>query len=134
MSKRSGAFSPKGKFLLVDRDIDTLHGITVTLHNRGYEVRACDSYEEALTYLGAETYDFILVDQGSPYFEGRAVLDRAMEIDRHTPVLIVTRFLHMACYLEAMQRGAVDYLVKPIPSASLIWVIGTHLPQRCAAA
>lgn len=134
MGKKSGAFSPKGKFLIVDRDLDTLHGYTATLHKQGYEVRSCDSYEEALTCLRAETYDFILVDQGSSYFEGRAVLDRAMEIDRHTPVLVVTRFLDMACYLYAMQMGAVDYVVKPIPTASLIWVIGTHLPQRCAAA
>lgn len=134
MKEQKATFLPVRKFLIVDNDHDALHRFTVILHDQGYEVQACNSYSEALECLGTGTYDFILVDQGSPDFEGRVVLDRAIEINRNTPVLVVSRFLDMACYLDAMYMGAVDYVVKPIPGASLARIIGTHLPQRCAAA
>lgn len=120
---------PRRKFLVVDEDLDTLGRFSSVLQEQGYEVCPCTSYCDALACLKSETYDFILVDQGGPCFEGRPVLDRAIEIDRHTPVLVVTRFLDMTCYLDAMQMGAVDYLVKPIPSAFLIRLVETHLRQ-----
>lgn len=122
------------RVLVVDKDLDTLESFTGILQEQGYKVRACDSYADALVCLRVEKYDFAIVDQGGTRFEGRAVLDRAIEIDRHTPVLIVTRFPEMDCYLDAMQMGAVDYVVKPIPSAFLIGVVKTHMRQQCVTA
>ncbi len=118
---------PKARLLLVDVDLDSLRVSTAPLQQQGYEVRACTSYEEALACLETETYDFILVEQGSPSFEGRAVLARAVETDRQRPVLVVARCSDIGCYLDAMQMGAVDYLEKPIPAAFLSRFVETHL-------
>lgn len=117
----------KGKVLLVDEDLDSLRVFSALFQQQGYEVKACPSYEEGLASLETETYGFVLVEQGSSRFEGRGVLERAIEIDRRTPVLILARCLDVGCYLDAMQMGAVDYLEKPIPTAFLSRFVETHL-------
>jgi DNA-binding NtrC family response regulator len=77
-------------------------------------------------------FDFIIVSQGSADFEGRGVLERATEIDRRLPVLVVARCLDMHCYLEAIQLGAVDYLAEPVPAAELDRLVANHSRLRRA--
>src|SRR5690242_8117957 len=87
--------TPKGTVLLVDEDAEDLRYYCAMLLRDGYLVRACESYAEGARYLDSGDFDFIVVSQGGPGFEGRRVLVRAMEIDRHPPVLIVARCLSM---------------------------------------
>jgi len=47
-------------------------------------------------------------------FEGRLLVERAIEIDRNLPVVVLTECLVMGYYLEAMQLGAADYVEKPL--------------------
>jgi FixJ family two-component response regulator len=67
-----------------------------------------------------------MVSQGSRNFEGRCVLERSIEIDRHLPVLVVARCLEMACYLEAMRLGAADYLAEPVTASDMRRVLRTR--------
>jgi DNA-binding NtrC family response regulator len=78
--------------------------------------------------LGSEVFDFVMVSQGSRNFEGRCVVERATEIDRRVPVLVVARCLDMGCYLEAMQLGAVDYLAEPVTVSEIRRVLRNHPP------
>lgn len=119
----------RGKVLLVEGDPQDLHHYYEFLRQQGCEVVACRSHEEALKILEVERFGLVVVCQGSCAFEGRCVLERAIEIDRHTPVLVLTRCLEMNCYLEAMQLGAVDYLEKPVPPEQIARVLETHLPR-----
>jgi DNA-binding response OmpR family regulator len=97
-------------------------------------MQLCDSYEEGLCRLNAEPFDFIIVDQGSPHFEGRLVLERSIEENPHLPVLVVARCHSMATHLEAMQLGAVDCLAEPVAPSDFLWVAGAHLRSRNARA
>ena len=96
------------------------------LQEQGYEVRLFASHAEALSNLERESFDIVVVSQGDRSFEGRCVLERAMRIDRRTPVLVITRYCDMHCYLEAMQLGAVDYREKPIAPLELAQVMETY--------
>ena len=124
----------RGNVLLVDVDLEDLEYFRTVLRSWGCEVVACASYQEALRCLGTDRFDFVLVCQWSCAFEGRCVLERAIEIDQHTPVLVVTRCLEMRCYLEAMQLGALDYLEKPAPAEQIVWLLETDLRRREKAA
>lgn len=124
----------KAKVLLVDEDCQDLEYNCSILEQQGCEVRACRSFVEGIRSLDGGTFDFIVVCQGTRGFEGRAVLERALEIDRHKPVLVLTRCHDMTCYLEAMQLGAVDYFEKPVGSMEMARVIRTHVRTPCAAA
>ena len=124
----------RGKALLVVEEPEALHYYRNILEGLGYQVRACHSYKEGVCRLGSEVFDFVMVSQGSRQFEGRCVVERAIEIDRRLPVLVVARALDMPCYLEAMQLGAVDYLAEPVTVSEMGRVLGTHPPIRSKAA
>ena len=117
----------RAKILLVDEDKGDLAYYQLILQQMGCRVRACRTYDEALSALTSERFDLVVVDQGGPDFEGKTILQRAIQIDRHLPVLILTRCLDMGCYLEAMQSGAVDYLEEPVKVSDLIYTLETHL-------
>lgn len=122
------------RVLLVDEDCEDLQGYCAVLEQGGYEVQACRSYVEGAQRLAGGVFDFVVICQGSGAFEGRSLLERVMMIDRHTPVLILTRAVDMNCYMEAMQLGAVDYVEKPLPPAEMLRIVETHLRPRAAAA
>lgn len=127
-------FVPRAKVLLVDEDCGDLEYYCSILKQQGYEVHSYRSFAEGVHCLDGEAFDFIVVCQGSLRFEGRSVLEHAMEIDRRTPVLVLTRWHDIGCYLEAMQLGAVDYLEKPLDPLDVARVIETHLrPQHATA-
>ena len=122
------------KVLLVDESLRDLQYYSAILQGQGHEVRIVPSYAEGWLALEKEDFDFVIINQGSREFEGRALLQRAIEIERHLPVLVLTDCLDMGCYLEAMQLGAADYLEKPVLAAELMRLIETHVrPYRIAA-
>jgi len=125
---------PRGEALLVGEDPRDLQYYADILDGYGYRVRACNSYQEGARCLAEEVFDFVIVSQGSPHFEGSCVLKRATEINRSLPVLVVARCLDMGCYLEAMQLGAVDYLVEPLTLSEIGRVLENHPPIQSLAA
>lgn len=143
-TQRGIEFGARGrKVLLVDEEAGDLRFLRLVFEGQGFQVRACNSYEVGLACLETEPFDFIVVSQGSGGFEGRKVLERAMQLDRWRPVLVVTRTIDMPSYLEAMQLGAVDYLEKPLSPTELLRFVKAHVdygrfelprPQHNAAA
>lgn len=122
------------KILLVDENVRDLKYYTAILQWQGHEVRSFFSYGEGWLALNQERFDFVIVSQGSRQFEGRALVQHAIEIERRLPVLVLTDCLDMGCYLEAMQLGAADYLEKPILPSEIARLIETHIrPYNVAA-
>lgn len=120
--------------LVVDEDpADRVYYRTV-LQRAGCMVVTCGSCEEALNCLKAEEFDLVVLSQGSPAFEGRRVLEKALAVDRHRQVLVVARSLNMGCYLEAMQLGARDYLEEPVAERDMIRAVETCMSSRAVAA
>jgi ActR/RegA family two-component response regulator len=54
------------------------------------------------------------------------VVERAIEIDRHMRVLVLTECLDKGCYLEAMHLGAADYVEKPQRADEVARLVETH--------
>jgi DNA-binding NtrC family response regulator len=121
---------PRGKALLVNEHPEDLQYYFNILEAYGYRVRACNSYQEGIRCLEDEVFDFVIVGQGTPKFEGSCVLERTTEINRSLSALVVARCLDMGCYLEAMQLGAVDYLVEPLTVWEIGRVLTNHPPSR----
>jgi len=118
-----------GKVLLVCDDPREFPSYGGILSARGYDLVMCTSYEEGARRVEMEDFDFAIVGQGSASFEGRCVLERAAEMHRNIPIVVVARCLDIHCYLEAMELGAVDYLERPEPD-DLEWVLETQLRRR----
>ncbi len=120
--------------LVVDEDRGDLAYYRAILQRSGWTVVTCSSYDAALDFFRAESFDLVIVSQGSCAFEGRLVLERAVTSYRKTPVLVVARTLDMGCYLEAMRMGATDYLEGPVPENELMRAAHGHLAGTTAAA
>jgi two-component system, NtrC family, C4-dicarboxylate transport response regulator DctD len=118
------------RVLLVDEEASDMKTLRLTLEGQGFEVFTCANYEAAIRCLETLPVDFVIVSQGTHAFEGRMVLDRAMQLDRRRPVIVVTRCMNMQCYLEAMQMGAIDYLEKPVPPGDLLRFVRAHVQHR----
>jgi len=117
---------PQRKALVVDERPDGLEYYAAMLEAYGYQVRRCGACCEGIRCLGDESFDFVIVSQGTSKFEGSCVLERAVEIDRSLPVFVVARRLDMGAYVEAMQLGATDYVVEPLTA----WEVGRLLPPQ----
>ena len=115
---------PQRKALVVDERPDGLEHYANMLEAYGCQVRRCGAYCEGARCLGNELFDFVIVSQGTPKFEGSCVVKRAVEIDRSLPVIVVAGCLDMGSYIEALQLGATDYLVEPLTA----WELGGLLP------
>jgi DNA-binding response OmpR family regulator len=125
------------KVLLVEEDLNDLGVYASSLEQFGYDVRTFARYSDGLRALERERFDFIVVGQGGPTFEGRLVLEYARQLDRPAPILVVTRYADMKRYLEAMELGALDYVEKPSSPSQFARVVETYLrpdPGRSARA
>jgi len=114
------------KILLVDEEAGDLGSLCQALEGQGLQVLTCATYKTGIECLETESFDLVVVSHGTPAFEGRGVLDRAQQQDRHRPVLVLTRCIDIRCYLEAMQMGASDYLEKPVSPADLLQFVRAY--------
>jgi DNA-binding NtrC family response regulator len=124
---------PAFRTLLVDDDPSDVRYYYGVLRALGHEVVIGASYQKALELLDKENFDMAVVGQGSPSFEGRPVLVRALEINPDMPVLVVARALDIDCYLEAMEIGAADYLERCAAPRDFMRSVDSHLQIQAAA-
>ena len=122
------------RLLVVDENLEDLVHYSAILRHEGYEVHSISSYKDGAARVGREDFDLIPLSQGSSHFEGRSVLSRAIERDRHASVLVLSRSIYMPCYLEAMQCGALDYLEKPWVPLEIGLLVRKYLRTRTGSA
>lgn len=126
-NKKASSDQRQLKLLLVDEDVKDLNYYAEVLRYLGYEVQSVDSYARAAASLGRESFDLVIVDQGSQDFEGRSVLSRAVEVNRHVPVLVLTRMVDADCCIQALETGAYEYVQKPLTTAEVRELVNDYL-------
>ena len=100
------------------------------LQQEGYEVRAVGSGEEALALAGQRFFDLVLCDINLPKLDGIEVLERLARISPETFVILITAYATVETAIEAFQKGAHDYLMKPILLKEVHGKIVRLLKQR----
>ena len=125
---------PRGRILLVDEDTKDLQLYTWVLRQQGHVVDCCATYLEGADRLERGWYDLIILSQGGRTFEGQPLLERAIELNRRRPVLVLTRSVDMPSYLDAMYLGALDYMEKPLAPWEIIKTVSNCLSHGVAAA
>ena len=84
-----------------------------------FEMEVRPTAEGALKLLSEQAVDLVLTDMMLPGMDGLDLLSRIQAIDRNLPVLVVTRMNAVASAVEAMRRGAFDYVIKPVTPETL---------------
>jgi DNA-binding NtrC family response regulator len=105
---------PDAAILVVDDEVLIRETLSEFLSEEGFTVVACSSGEEALARAEEQRFDIVLCDVHLPGLNGLELLDRLQRISPETFVLLITAYATVENAVEAFQRGAHDYLMKPI--------------------
>lgn len=119
-----------GSLLVVDDEAAQREALSSTLGQRGYVIAGASSGEEALAILGNQTFDLLLTDLKMPGMDGIALLRAALLIDPHLVGILMTGHGTIATAVEAMQVGALDYIVKPFNLSAILPVLTRALAVR----
>jgi len=102
------------KILIIDDDESTRETLRLYLAEVGYETFAAANGTEGLDLWKRENPELIISDVNLPDANGLEIMARMKESDPNLPVIIITAFDDMKSTIAAMQKGAYDYLEKPI--------------------
>ncbi len=103
----------KKRILVVDDEESMRHMLTLILKREGYEVQAVDTGREALQLVNSEPYDFILSDVVMPEMDGLELLQALKQKKVEATVIMMSAYGNLDTAVEAMKRGAYDYVNKP---------------------
>jgi two-component system nitrogen regulation response regulator GlnG len=116
---------------LVADDEESIRWVLNTaLSGEGHTVEEVDRGDTALQRLTTERFDLALVDIKMPDLDGLSLLTRAREANVETPIVIITAQNTMANAIEAMKRGAYDYLTKPFDLEEVRLLVQRALEMR----
>jgi two-component system, NtrC family, response regulator len=106
--------------LIVDDEKNYLHVLRAILEDEGYEILTALSGLEALGIQKTSDLDLILTDMKMPGMDGMEVLENVKASDPDLPVIMMTAYGTVDKAVEAMQKGAYTYILKPFDNERLI--------------
>jgi PAS domain S-box-containing protein len=109
----------QSKVLVVDDDQFALRSMSRALGGESYEVVTASGGSQAIDLLKQDSFDLVLTDLKMPEVDGLEVLRQAREIAPQAVVLILTGYASLESAIEALRKGAYDYLVKPCSDGEL---------------
>jgi DNA-binding NtrC family response regulator len=126
-----------GRILIADDQADVVEALRLLLVDDGYRVDTAASPVEALARLESEDFDLALIDLNytrdtTSGQEGLDLLERIRAMDPALPVVIMTAWSSVPIAVEAMRRGARDYLEKPWDDDRLTACVRTQIALRQA--
>jgi len=119
--------SGKPLVLTIDDDQSVRESLANYLEDFGYAVLQAEDGQRGLDVLATQRPDLILVDLRMPRMDGLQVLARVREIGPEIPIMVVSGAGDIRDVVEALRRGAWDYLVKPIQDMNIL----LHAVETC---
>lgn len=116
--------------LIVDDEPEVLAATSALLSRRGYKVSSARSAREAIVLLGQQRYHVMLCDVNMPETSGLDLVPQARALDPELAVVMLSGVDNAGTANRALQRGATEYVVKPVALADLQAVIGRAIERR----
>src|SRR5687767_8996046 len=116
--------------LIVEDDADLRETLCESLENAGFAVAQSADAASAKERLEAFAYDGLVVDLHLPDTSGMSVLEEAVGRYPEIKAVVMTGFGGVAEAVEAMKRGAIDFLIKPFQLSQLARVLETAVDQQ----
>src|SRR2546428_500735 len=116
--------------LLVEDEGALRQAVAEQLADRGYQVVQADSGETAIARLADFAFDIIITDLRLPGVDGSVVLEAAVQRYPEIIAIVVTGYGTVKDAVEAIKRGAWDFVSKPFQIDELLHVLDAALEQR----
>jgi PAS domain S-box-containing protein len=118
------------KILIVDDERRICDSLKDLLSTRGYEIKTCCNGQDALECLTENTFDLVLLDIAMEERDGFQVMERMATNHPDIMVIIMTGNASTASAVEALRKGAYDYLRKPFEPEELFTSVKNALHQQ----
>src|SRR5215475_13763582 len=122
----------KGNVLIADDQPDVLEALRLMLKGEGFEIETAHSPGGILAAIEARDFDVVLMDLNytrdtTSGQEGLDLLARIHGMDATVPVVVMTAWGTVDVAVEAMRRGARDFVQKPWDNARLLAIVRTQV-------
>ncbi len=109
-----------GHILIVDDEKSQRDILTVILEGEGYTVETASNVSQALTLYRNHQADLALTDLSMPERDGLSLLEDLRKLDPEAHVILITAYATIDSAVQAMKKGAFDYLTKPLNREELL--------------
>lgn len=120
----------KYRILVVDDERDICRALEFLLSRHGYEVETAYDGNMAIEKMNKTEYDLLLTDLKMEGMNGIELMERSLEINSGMLVVIMTAYASVESAVEAMRKGASDYVVKPFVNEDVLLTIKRLLEHR----
>src|SRR5580765_2200865 len=121
---------PTRHLLLVEDEAALREAVAEQLTDRGYHVEQAESGEAAIGKLADFAFDIILTDLRLPGIDGSAVVEAAVARYPDIVAIVITGYGTVKDAVEAIKRGARDFVSKPFQIDELLHVLDSAIEQR----
>ncbi len=108
------------KILVVDDDPDVLVSVSLFLNEYGYSTYPCNNAKDAIDKLANNGIDVVLTDIVMPGVSGIELLEEIHRLSPEVPVILMTAYADVDKAVEAIKKGAFDFIIKPYKIEQLI--------------
>lgn len=131
-SRQTETQRQRARILVVDNETQIRALLRTTLELEGFQVQVASSSAEALAALELNNFELVLTDIVMPVLDGIALMEKIHQGSPNLPVVMVTAVHDIAVAIDAMRRGAHDYLLKPFEREVLLASVQRALEHRVA--
>ncbi|MEW6714293.1 MAG: response regulator, partial [Nitrospirota bacterium] len=103
----------KIKMLIVDDEAIALRNLEHVMKKEGYDVTGTTKGQQALKLIEEERFDVVLTDLKMDKVDGMQILKRCRELYPDTEVIMITGYATVQTAIQAIKKGAYDYIAKP---------------------
>src|SRR5579864_410121 len=123
----------KGRILIVDDELVVRDSLGKWFTSEGYAAKPVGSGREALEIIQRKEFDIALIDIKMPGMDGMELQARLKEADPELTVVMMTGYASVETAVQALKRGAYDYITKPVDPDELSHLVGNALEHRRAS-
>lgn len=110
----------KKKVLIVDDESGMRHMLSVLLEREGYSIDTAQNGKEGLDKIKSNEYALVLCDIRMPEMDGLTFLESTKSLNKLLPVIMMSAFGNVDTAIEAMKKGAYDYVSKPFKADEIL--------------
>jgi len=113
----------KEHILIVEDDIAFLKMLTTFLQRKGFDVTGVSTIKDAKDALGSNAFPLVITDLKLPDETGLALLEYVKQVSPVTRVIVMTGYAEVTSAVEAIKKGALDYISKPFRPEELLMIM-----------
>ncbi|SMO46718.1 sigma-54-dependent transcriptional regulator [Fodinibius sediminis] len=120
----------RGSILIADDESGIRESLTIVLQDEGYHCTAVQNGKEAIEAINSKSFDIIISDLKMPKVDGLGVLEHALQHSSDTLTIIITAHGTIETAIQALRKGAADYILKPLDFDEVLIRVENLLEQK----